>query len=253
MKTGRWISWAILCSVFLAACVSETSGRVHPERDNLRAAEANYQLGARYYKNGKFGLARDRLILATELNPKLAIAYSTLALTYEKLDRLRLSTESYEAAVRAEPRNFEVRNAYAVFLCRQNDYEGATEHFDRAISHPKNDDSHIAKTNAGVCMTQKPDLQQAEAYFRAALETKPDFGEALLQICLLKFQEKDYLSSRGFLQRYMATNATTAGVLFLSSRIEDLLGNDRGRVDYENQLLREFPASAEARKVLGTR
>jgi type IV pilus assembly protein PilF len=253
MKTSNGIGWLALCSVLLTACVSETSGRIIPEGDNLVAAEANYQLGARYYKSGKFELARDRLVLATELNPKMAIGYSTLALAYEALDRLRLATEAYEAAVRAEPRNFEVRNAYAVFHCRQENYDEAAKHFDKAISHPKNDDAHIAMTNAGVCMQQKPDAQRAERYFRAALDREEKYGEALIQICLLKFQEKDYLSSRAFLQRFMVSNATTSGVLYLASRIEDMLGNDRGRVDYENQLLRSYPASAEARKVLSTR
>jgi type IV pilus assembly protein PilF len=102
-------------------------------------------------------------------------------------------------------------------------------------------------------MQQKPDAQRAERYFRAALDREEKYGEALIQICLLKFQEKDYLSSRAFLQRFMVSNATTSGVLYLASRIEDMLGNDRGRVDYENQLLRSYPASAEARKVLSTR
>ena len=49
----------------------------------------------------------------------------------------------------------------------------------------------------------------------------------------------------------MAANPASAGTLYLASRIEDQLGNDRGRVEFEDQLIREFPTSAEARKVLG--
>jgi len=30
-----------------------------------------------------------------------------------------------------------------------------------------------------------------------------------------------------------------------------MLGNDRGKTEYEDQLIREFPRSPEARKVLG--
>ena len=69
---------------------------------------------------------------------------------------------------------------------------------------------------------------------------------------LLKFSQKDFLGARAFLQRYMSTNQTTAAVLYLASRIEDMLDNDRGRTEYENQLIREFPTSTEARKVLGS-
>ena len=70
-------------------------------------------------------------------------------------------------------------------------------------------------------------------------------------MCLLKFGQDDYLGARAFLQRFMASVPPTAGVLYLASRIEDKLGNDRGRTEYEDRLIREFPKSAEARKVLG--
>jgi type IV pilus assembly protein PilF len=84
-----------------------------------------------------------------------------------------------------------------------------------------------------------------------ALERKSNYGEALLQLSLLKYQNEDYMGARAFLQRYMSSNIPTAGILYLASRIEDLLGNDRGRTEFEDQLIREFPTSPEARKVLG--
>ncbi len=124
-------------------------------------------------------------------------------------------------------------------------------HFDKAANHPENDDAEVTLTNAGVCMGQKPDPEAAERYFRLALDQRVDYGEALLQLCLLKYQDKDYLSARAFLQRYMSGNISTAGILYLASRIEDLLGNDRGRTEFEDRLIREFPTSPEARKVLG--
>ena len=48
----------------------------------------------------------------------------------------------------------------------------------------------------------------------------------------------------------MLTNTTTAGILYLGSRIEDELGDNRARADFENRLLSEYPTSPEARKVL---
>ena len=233
-------------------CVSTSTGSItEPVRNNEDAARINYQLGARYYDQGSFEMARDRLILATEIDPKMAVAFSTLALTYEALDNLRLARESYEKAVRANPKDFDVQNTYAVFLCRQRDYEQAQKHFDIAIAHRENDDAEVTMTNAGVCLAQKPDRQGAEKYFRMALAEKPNFGEALLQLCLLKFHDKDYLSARAFLQRFLAANVPSAGILYLGSRIEDQLDNDRGRIEFEDRLIREFPTSAEARKVLG--
>ncbi|MCH8278152.1 MAG: type IV pilus biogenesis/stability protein PilW [Proteobacteria bacterium] len=260
MTIGTTISMAIRKLVFsgvigvflMTGCITTTTGPPKPKPDNAAAAELNYQLGARYYKNGKYELARARLLLSIEKEPRRAVAHSTLALTYEALGNVRLATNSYETAIRVAPRDFDVQNAYAVFLCRNKDYDAAKILFDKAIKHPQNDYAEITLTNAGVCMGQIPDMVAAERYFRVALDYKPNHGEALLQMCLLKFQQEDYLNARGFLQRFMISSRTTAGVLYLAAQIEDLLGNDRGRTEYENRLLREFPTSPEARKVLGS-
>jgi type IV pilus assembly protein PilF len=252
MKMNEILLAVVVTALLLTGCVTETTVSNAPasNADDGDAAELNYQLGARYLRNGNYDLARDRLLLSIELEPRNAVAHYTLALTYEQLDNERLAAESYENAVRIAPRDFNVQNAYAVFLCRQERYDEARKQFDRAIKVPENDFSEITMTNAGVCMMQKPDFEAAEAYFRQALERRPTYGEALLQLSLLKFTAEDYLSARAFLQRYLSANIPTASVLYLGVRIEEELGDERARTDYSNRILREFPQSAEARKIL---
>ena len=252
MNKSEFMAVAALASLMMAGCVTSTTTNAPAESDDDSAAEYNYQLGARYYENKSYELARDRLERALDLDPKLAKAYTRLGMTYEALDNPRLATEAYENSIRVAPRDFNIQNAYAVFLCRQQDYDQAVRYFDRAAKHPENDDAEYTLTNAGICMSQRPDLDAAEQYFRAALERKSSYGEALLQLCLLKYRAQDYLNARAFLQRFMSANPTSAGVLYLAAEIEGRLGNDSGRAEFVNQLLREFPASAEARKVLST-
>jgi type IV pilus assembly protein PilF len=251
VKKSDFIAAILMLGLIVSGCVSTTSGTPAPEADEGDAAELNYQLGARYYQNQNYELARDRLKLAVELDPKMAKAYSTLGMTYEALGNLRLATDSYERAVKAAPRDFDVQNAYAVFLCRQRDYDGAKKHFAKAAAHPENDNAERTLTNAGLCMAQKPDVVEAERFFREALERRSTYGEALLQLCLLKYQQQDYMSARAFLQRFMSANKMSAGVLYLAAEIEGKLGNDKGRTEFVNQLLRDFPDSPEARKALG--
>jgi len=251
VKKSDFIAAILMLVLIVSGCVSTTSGTPAPEADEEDAAELNYQLGARYYQNQNYELARDRLKLAIELDPRMAKAYSTLGMTYEALGNLRLATESYERAVKVAPRDFDVQNAYAVFLCRQRDYDGAKKHFAKAAEHPENDNAERTLTNAGLCMARKPDVAEAERFFREALERRSTYGEALLQLCLLKYQQQDYMSARAFLQRFMSANKMSAGVLYLAAEIEGKLGNDKGRTDFVNQLLREFPDSPEARKALG--
>ena len=155
-------------------------------------------------------------------------------------------------SVRIAPRDFNVQNAYAVFLCNQGQYDGARTHFDLAIEIENNDNAEITMTNAGVCMMQEPDAVLAESYFRQALNQKSNYGEALIQLCILKFSTEDYLAARAFLQRYLSNNMPSASILFLGVRIEEELGDERARTDFSNQILRDFPLSPEARRILQT-
>jgi type IV pilus assembly protein PilF len=247
------ISGILFCSTalfFLAGCVTSTTTSTASFEPSDDAAIQNYQLGARYYQNGSYELARERLEHALELDPKLAEAYYTLALTHEQLGNNRLAEENYSRAVKVEPNDYDARNAYAVFFCRQRKFDEAAKQFDRALKISNNSARHVVLTNAGACMTQKPDYMKAEQYFRDALTERPTHGEALVQLSALKFKTEEYLQARAFLQRYLSTNKSSPGVLYLGVQIEKTLGDERAATDYMNQLLREFPASPEARRLL---
>ncbi len=252
MSNGKHFLIGFVAVLLASGCISTTTGPAKSVANTGEAADLNYQLGARYYRNGQYDLARDRLLYSIDLEPKNAVAHSTLALTYERLDNVRLATESYEKAVQIAPNNFDVLNTYAVFLCRQGQYDKAQKNFDRAIDVRENDDVEKTLTNAGVCMLQKPDPVRAEKYFRAALDNKSTYGDALLELCLLKQRAGEFLAARAFLQRYLGSNLPSAEVLYIGMQIEAELGDERARTDYSNRLLREFPQSPEARKILGS-
>jgi len=234
----------------LGACVSTTTGEPVREPDAKESAKQYYQLGARYLRNGSYALARDRLLRALEFEPRMADAHSLLALAYVNLENPRLAKEHYEKAVRYEPDNIDSRNAYAVYLCQQKEYDEARLQFDHAIGIYENDNAEVMLTNAGVCMAGKPDYELAEEYFRKALKFKASYGEALIQLASLKHQTGNNLHARAFLQRYLATNMPSAPVLFLGMQIERALGDEQAANDYSKQILRDFTDSREARFIL---
>jgi type IV pilus assembly protein PilF len=240
----------VVAAVVLGSgCVSTTTGPPEKKADQTDAAELNYQLGARYYRNGDYDLARDRLLLALDQNPKNGFAWSTLGLTYEALGNVRLAEDAYGNAVRVAPRDYKIQENYAVFLCRQDRFDDARKYFDKAIKAPTNDYAEQTYTNAGVCMMQKPDHVAAEQYLRAALDRRPNYGEALLQMSVLFYETGDNLRARAFLQRYLSSNMPTAPVLYHGILIERKLGDDTARRQYTLQLLRDFPDSAEAERI----
>ena len=233
----------------LGGCVStESSTRSSEPTDD--AGDQNYQLGAQYFRNGNYELARARLERAIELDSRNASAHSLLALTFVEMGNHRLANENFDRAVRLAPNNKDVRNAYAVYLCQQREFDDAIEQFNRAIDVKENDSRWIEMTNAGVCVAQQPDLERAEAYFRQAIQLRPTFGEALIQMAALKHRTDDNLTARAFLERYLQANEASAPVLYLAVQIETGLSDDRAATDYMNRLLRDFPQSAEARLMM---
>ena len=249
MKKSNLVLGAMAAILVSSGCVSTTTGPPEMKADQGDAAELNYQLGARYYRKGDYDLARDRLQLALKQDPKNAFAWSTLGLTYEALGNVRLAEDAYDNAVRVAPRDYQIQENYAVFLCRQDRFDDARGYFDKAIKAPTNDYSERTYTNAGVCMMQKPDYAAAEQYLRAALERRPNHGEALLQMSVLSYETGDNLRARAFLQRYLGSNMPTAPVLYHGILIEEKLGDDTARREYAMQLLRDFPNSAEAERI----
>lgn len=240
---------AVAGGLCLAGCVStETVSRSSGQNED--AAATNHQLGVQYYRNGNYELARDRLERAIEIDSRNANAHSLLALTLVQLGNHRLANESFDRAVRIAPNNKDVRNTYAVYLCQQREYDDALEQLDRAIRIRENDNAWIEMTNAGVCVAQKPDLVAAEQYFRDALRLRPTYGEALIQMAALKHRTDDNFTARAFLQRYLASNPPSSAVLYLAVQIETAGGDARAATDYMNELLRDFPDSAEARLML---
>ncbi|MDA0680580.1 MAG: type IV pilus biogenesis/stability protein PilW [Proteobacteria bacterium] len=236
--------------VLLAGCVSTSQKVPRSTEPNDDAGDYNYQLGTEYYRKGNYVLARDRLERAIELDQRNADYYSLHAMTLVQLGQHRLATESFDKATKIAPNNSDVRNAYAVYLCQQGKYDEARVQFDRAINIRENEGPYVMMTNAGVCVSKKPDLVLAEKYFRDAIAVRPNYGEALIQMAALKHRTEDNLSARAFMQRYLSANPPSSGVLYLAVQIETQLGDDRAATNYMNQLLREFPESAEARLML---
>ena len=133
---------------------------------------------------------------------------------------------------------------------QQSRFDEAIVKFERAIGIVENESIYLMMTNAAVCIAKKPDLQVAEQYLRDALTVKPSHGEALIQMASLQHRNDDNLRARAFMERFLATNPSSATVLYLAVQIETQNQDDRAATDYENQLIREFPESPEARVLL---
>ena len=242
---ARILITAVLATALSACVTSDTGGRVTKESPK-DAAAYNYQLGAAYLREGKLKLARERLESSIRQNPNVAGAHFTLAILYERIGESQMAERAYRNALRIAPDDGAVQNSYAVHMCSKKRYEEAERYFLKAANNPLYATPEAALTNAGVCMRQVPNLVEAERYFREALNFDPTYGDALAQLAYISFEEKNYLSARAFIARFMEKHTPSSDVLLLAYRVELALGDDDAAQEYARTILQDFPTSSEA-------
>ena len=247
MGRAMRISAAILALSLIQGCVTTTPSvnPVQPEQAALR----NLDLGVAYMRQGRPDLALSSLREALEFNPRLAPAHSSIALVYEQLDDPEAAEEHYARATQLAPNDGAAANSYAVFLCRADRWQEAERFFRRAADSSSYGTPAVALTNAGVCARTAGDLADAERYFREALERDAVAADALYHMADLTFQTEDYLSSRAFTQRYLASTASNPAVLLICVQVERRLGADAAAQRCADQLRSGFPNSAEVARL----
>lgn len=251
----RGMPWlALSWLAFLSACVS-TSTLPSTPSSNQEAALYNMDLGISYLRQGDLKTARDKLEKAISQDSGLAIAYSALGLVYERMNDMPLAEKNYRKSLSIAPRDPDVLNAMAAFLClRRGEPVEALRHFDRALAVPESrSESNRAMllTNAGVCAKQI-DLERAESHLRDALAVDPGYADALLQLADVSQRQDRGLQARAFLERYLAAAPPSAAALWLGYQIEQSLGKTAAAADYAERIRRDFPTSREAGQLLGS-
>lgn len=231
----------------LAACAS--SGPVTQRASNNDAAIANMNLGAGYLQQGNTTLAIDRLQRAVALDPRLVQAHSTLAVAYDQIGSLEDAETHYLRATQLAPSDGGAANAYAVFLCRQSRYADAAPFFRRAADDSSYATPEVALTNAGVCARDAGQAEAAAENFRAALVRNPNYGDALLNMLDLSYQQRNFLQARAFVQRYLAALPPTAPVLWTCFNVERELQNAEAADRCAAQLRNGFRGSSELQQL----
>lgn len=250
MRILKAAGFMVMASVFtLAGCVS--SSTIPGDKVSLKhASEYNVELGVAYMRQGQRDLAMQKLQLALQQNPDNASAYSALGLLYNSTGDIERADENYRKALSEAPRDPQIQNNYAVFLCQQGKPKESDKYFVEAAENPLYPTPEAAYTNAGVCANLIPDKAAAEQYFRKALAINPRFPEALYQMARLSFKQKQYLEARAFIQRFNAVAPQPRPeVLLLGVRTEKALRNNRAAADYAKKLRTLFPNSTETQQL----
>lgn len=246
----RTALFILAVSAALAGCMTTTTGKQLGTPDNERAAEINLQIGTDYLRKNNLAQAKEKLDKAVEQNPRNSQAQITAGMLYERLGQSDKAEDYFARGLALDPKNPEVQNNYGAFLCQKGKYSRGEKLMIEAATNPLYRTPEVAYLNAANCARNGGDLKGAEANLRKALQVRPKFSEALFQMAELQYKQTDYLSARGFLERYTEVGRTTPASLWLGVRIEQGLGNAAAAKNYAERLKLEYPRAAQTKELI---
>jgi len=234
----------LVVAAVLAACASS------PEREAERArtrqaVQTQVQLAAGYIERGQLEIARQSLDKALELDDSSPSANSMMGVLQWRLQNYDEAERYFKRSLDTQPVDPDVQNNYAVFLCARGKHDQAVKLFEQVASNPAYRTPAAAYENAGLCLLRKPAPAAAEQYFRKALERNPQQAKSLLNLARLSYNKRQYLSARGFMQRYFQVAPDSPESLLLAVHIERALRNRNAEASYALRLRNKYPNSPE--------
>jgi type IV pilus assembly protein PilF len=240
----RFVSTLFLVVVLASCSSSNVNGT-----GNDDSASIYLQLGVRYIDLNKLEVAKENLQLALKKDPNNTQVHNAFAFLYEKLNDYDHAKDHYEMALDVSPDNWSVENNFGRFLCDHGEYDQGMALLKQAFSNQLNDRQWLALTNAGRCQMAMQQKQSAKAYFKQALILNNTYAPALLEMQKISYQSGEYLAAKVYLQRYLSVAGHTSGTLWTGMQTERALGNEALAKEYQHLLLEKFPLSDEAKQI----
>jgi type IV pilus assembly protein PilF len=241
---SRLLLIALLASG-LGACVTTSSDNPDVNADD--AARYNLQLGVGYLQRGNLVVAKEKLERALEQNPRSPDVHSGLGLLYERLGDQKRADAEHRKALSLAPKNPEIMNNYAVYLCRNGRMDEGVRRFEEAAVNPLYPTPWAAYTNAGVCLRAAGHDAEAEQHFARALQVNPGFVEAVLQAADLELATQRGAQALKRILDFLSTRVATPELLLVGWRAADAQQERGIAVGLAQRLRTEFPDSPQAR------
>lgn len=247
--------------IFISSCSSNGSTRKKHNSDRTAntaqvstssAEMINVELGVGYLKRGREGdddVALTKFKKAISINPKFALAHSMLANVYDRKGLFDSAEKHYELSQKYNNNNPDITNNYANFLCQRGFYDRAIKKYLEVVVNPKYKTPASAYENAGICSQKAGKTEQAEKYFRLALEDNSKQVNSLYYLMQSYIKQKNYMKARAFLQRLEQVVSPSSEMLAAGYSIENNLNHKELANKYLKRLKKEFPHSESLKTI----
>jgi len=247
MRRGFFVC-LVTAVLLLGACSSNKSKFAEQEKGD--PAEVNTQLAIEYMRKGMYEASMEKFRKALKQNPDLQVAHTSIAILYERLGEKDMADKHYRKAYNLNRKDPLTLNNYGQFLCREGRLDEADKMFMAAVRDPLYQYPETVYTNAGICAQKRPDLQQADTYFRKALQSNPQYPPALRKMVEISFAQEKYLAARAYLQRLQEIAPLTPEFLWIGVRAEAALGDKDAVSSYALVLKNRYPESDETQALV---
>ena len=241
---GMLLSW-------LSGCV--TTGDVNPldsKDGRAKAVQAYVQLGVGCLQQGATERAKNPLQKALDLDPSNADANAALAMVFQIEMEPELADKHYRTALSESDNQTRILNNYGSFLFDQKEFEKAHEYFLKASADTMYEGRSRVFENLGMTALKMNQRDKAKHYFQKALRLDPTLPNSLLEAGMLAYEDKDYVPSRDFYNRYEKVGDQTARSLLLGIRLAVVYDERDVAASDALQLKRLYPASPEYQQYL---
>lgn len=236
----------LLTTVWLIqACGSE------PVRGNPDKALDDYvQLGLGYLSSGNKDQARQNLLRALNIDPNSIVANNAIALLYQSEGEAALAEKHFKYVLGKDKNFSQGRNNYARFLY----FQGRTEEARDQYKIVTEDVNYRLRTQAfiGLALSEKSlgNTGAAEAALQRSISLNPREGAAVIELVQLKMEQKDYVTAKGYLDRYENLGRPSPRSLQLGLELAEKFGDQNQRASYSMALRNMFPNSRETRALI---
>ncbi|HEY0286319.1 MAG TPA: type IV pilus biogenesis/stability protein PilW [Pseudomonas sp.] len=242
----------LLClATLLVGCVS--SGNVDPlstSKGRDEARQAYVQLGLGYLQQGQIERAKAPLKNALELDSSDADANAALALVFQAEQEPELTDKYYAKALSSRPKDARILNNYGSFLYEQKRYKEAYERFQQAATDNLYAERARVFENLGMTAMMLGDREAAREHFTKALRLDRQQPRSLLEMAELSYEDRHYVPSRDYYDRFSQLSEQNARSLLLGTRLAKIYDDRNKAASYGLQLKRLYPGTPEYQQYL---
>lgn len=251
------VGGGVLAALCVAALIGCASGSGQGPLDDLKTssdqtdadkrARVRMELAAGYFSRGQAATALDEVKLALVARPDMPEAFNLRGLIYASLGELPLAEESFRRALQLAPRDADVMNNYAWFLCQSGRLPESDLLFKQALAQPQYRDTVRTLMAQGICLARGQRWTEAETALSRAYELDPGNPVSGFHLSDFLFRRAEYERARFYIRRVnQRREFVSPQSLWLAVRLERRLGDEAAMRTWGQQLRERFPQSSEA-------